>query len=197
MQDIHCAYCALFTFAGEELHKLTGCHVSVRTIPTWSRGIPRSYCSPGYPFMTPRASTATSPTVSLTTSSPQPPRSPTVTRDRLAAFGSGHSTTDSSTPTSSRQQTQRQSPLEVNVCQVCHIRFGSEVDKRMTQASHWVWCATTGCKYWVHAYCCGIYYENYDSGEKALNKWSKTHISVRDMLLTLKQCILMLDIQHV
>ena len=71
------------------------------------------------------------------------------------------------------------------MCRVCGIAWESPEDQESD--SFWIGCAGKTCKckpatackhecdWWVHNRCAHIYYENSDTGERAMSTWAKKH----------------------
>ena len=91
------------------------------------------------------------------------------------------------TPPQKRKQKQKEQDIfnSENQCRICGIAWESPEDQESD--SFWIGCAGKTCKckpatackhecdWWVHNRCAHIYYENSDTGERAMSTWAKKH----------------------
>ena len=145
-----------------ELESITECKVRLELIPTWPSGKVKSYISPD-----------------LLSSDIARPSDQTSQAEVARASSFNASLVHQSTPVKNRPSTSTTSPQncprirrDVNICALCGVEYESSADQQIN--SCWVHCSRN-CGYWVHASCCGIFYESDDAGEKNLAKWSKKH----------------------
>ena len=90
-------------------------------------------------------------------------------------------------PPQKRKQKQKEQDIfnSENQCRICGIAWESPEDQESD--SLWIGCAGKTCKckpatackhecdWWVHNRCAHIYYENSDTGERAMSTWAKKH----------------------